>query len=208
MKFPIYVAAIMTMVISNDAFLPLSVVPRGMFPRGYQIPVQMSLNEEQSNSPQNMAEMAEQMKRMTTEDLDDMINQVNSMPEAQRLQLKSMGMDPDMMLQSMKVMRDNPGVRESAQKMMEKMSPEELLEQSRLSQEQMKNMSKEQLESAARVVNSMSAEQIDEAASNLATGFTNEVVDAVVEKKSSSSPEDKKEVPFEGSAQDPAVIGT
>ena len=208
MKFSLYVAAIMTMVISNDAFLPLSVVPRGMFPRGYQIPVQMSLNEEQSNSPQNMAEMAEQMKRMTTEDLDDMINQVNSMPEAQRLQLKSMGMDPDMMLQSMKVMRDNPGVRESAQKMMEKMSPEELLEQSRLSQEQMKNMSKEQLESAARVVNSMSAEQIDEAASNLATGFTNEVVDAVVEKKSSSSPEDKKEVPFEGSAQDPAVIGT
>ena len=163
------------------------------------------LSEEASN-PETLNQTAERMKNLTTNDLEDMIAQVDAMPEAQRQQLKSMGMDPDMMLQSMKVMKDNPGVRESAQKMMEKMSPEELLEQSRISQEKMKNMSKEELESAAKVVNSLSKEQIDEAATTMAAGYTGEVVDAVIEKDTSSPSEKKTQVPFEGSGEDPAVV--
>ena len=212
------IVAIMTLLLSTNALNMPQIRTRGLVSRGHSLSLPMSSQSdeaskrmreilaEESNNPVTLDQTAERMKNLTSEDLEDMIAQVEAMPLAQRQQLKSMGMDPDMMLQSMKVMKDNPGVRESAQKMMERMTPEELLEQSRISQERMKDMSKEELESAAKVVNSLSKEQIDEAAKNLAAGVSGEVVDAVIEKDTSSSSEKKTLVPFEGSSEDPAVI--
>lgn len=156
---------------------------------------------EESQNPESLAQTAERMKNLSSTDLDQLISQVNSMPQAQRDQLKSMGMDPDMMLRSMKLMRDNPGVRESAQKMMEKMSPEELLQQSRITQEKMKAMTQEQLDSAAEIVGTLSKEQIDEAAEKIASDGVIDLND-----DNSSVSEKKVDVPFEGSAKDPAVL--
>lgn len=94
------------------------------------------------------------------------------MSQAQKDQLKRMGMDPEMMERSMKMMQENPAVMASAQKMMEKvklknehkevqyfqnvssascflqMTPQELLESSKKAQEQMSKMTPEQLEAA------------------------------------------------------------
>ena len=63
----------------------------------------------------------------------------------------SPGMDPDTMLISMKMMKENPQMMATAQKLMQNMTPEEMLEQSKAAQEKMSSMSKEELEKAADV---------------------------------------------------------
>lgn len=61
------------------------------------------------------------------------------------------GMDPDTMLMSMKMMKENPQMMATAQKLMTNMTPEEMLAQSKAVQEKMSGMSKEELEAAAEV---------------------------------------------------------
>ena len=61
------------------------------------------------------------------------------------------GMDPDTMLMSMKMMKENPQMMATAQKLMTNMTPEEMLAQSKTVQEKMSSMSKEELEAAAEV---------------------------------------------------------
>ena len=107
-----------------------------------------------------------------------LIAEMENMPEAQKEQLKSMGtsqfiifnnynfifiystvnlldnlqgMDPDTMLISMKMMKENPQMMATAQKLMSNMTPEEMLAQSKAAQEKMSSMSKEELEEAAEV---------------------------------------------------------
>lgn len=75
-----------------------------------------------------------------------------------------MGMEPDLMMRSMKMMRDNPQMAESARKMMEQMTPEELMEQSRLAQNQMSSMDSKDVEAATKAMENLSPEQIDAAA--------------------------------------------
>jgi hypothetical protein len=60
-------------------------------------------------------------------------------------------MDPDTMLISMKMMKENPQIMATAQKLMSNMTPEEMLAQSKAAQEKMSSMSKEELEEAAEV---------------------------------------------------------
>lgn len=57
------------------------------------------------------------------------------------------------MLISMKMMKDNPQMMATAQKLMSNMTPEEMLAQSKAAQEKMSSMSKEELEEAAEVSN-------------------------------------------------------
>ena len=73
-------------------------------------------------------------------------------------------MEPDLMMRSMKMMRDNPQMAESARKMMEQMTPEELMEQSRLAQEQMSSMDSKDVEAATKAMENLSPEQLDAAA--------------------------------------------
>ena len=63
------------------------------------------------------------------------------------------GMDPDTMLMSMKMMKENPQMMASAQKLMANMTPEEMLAQSKAAQDKMASMSKAELEEAAEVSN-------------------------------------------------------
>jgi hypothetical protein len=126
---------------------------------------------EEALNPKNMAESARQMKDMKPEDMGKLIQEMEGMSTVQREQLKAMGMDPDLMKKSMEVMRDNPNLMVSAQKMMKNMTPEQMLEQSRLAQERMANTSPEQVELAAKAIESLSPDQLDAAAELLKGGF-------------------------------------
>lgn len=57
-----------------------------------------------------------------------------------------MGVDPEMMRKTAKMMQDNPMMRDAAQKMLSNMSPEEMLKNSQKAQQEMSKMSKEEIE--------------------------------------------------------------
>merc|ERR1719296_668724 len=71
------------------------------------------------------------------------------------------------MLVSMKMMKDNPQMMATAQKLMSNMTPEQMLEQSKAAQEKMSSMSKEELEEAAEMaqnqMKNLSPDMVDEA---------------------------------------------
>jgi len=112
-------------------------------------------------NPATLAETAERMKSMKPQDIDGLLSEMASMSSEQKAQLKAMGMDPGMMERSMKMMRDNPSIMASAQKMMEKMSPAELQASSKLAQEQMASMSPEQMEQAAKAMAAAPQAELD-----------------------------------------------
>jgi len=94
----------------------------------------------------------EQMKNLKPGDIDTMLQEFENMNPIQRNALKAMNMDPDMMKKTMEMMRDNPSMVAQAQKVMETMSPDELLEQSRMAQEQLSKMAPEDLESVNEAI--------------------------------------------------------
>ena len=51
--------------------------------------------EEESKNPATLADSAAAMKNMTPQDMQKLISEMEGMPEAQKAQLKGMGMDPD-----------------------------------------------------------------------------------------------------------------
>jgi hypothetical protein len=156
--------------------------------------------EEESQSPEVLAQSAEAMKNMTPEDMEKLITEMENMPEAQRAKLKSMGMDPDTMLVSMKMMKENPKMMATAQKLMSNMTPEQMLEQSKAAQDKMQSLSKEELEQAAE----MAKKQME----NLSDDMVDEAVRAMKEASPSSSSA-AKPVPdgvVPGSSSDPNVL--
>jgi hypothetical protein len=93
--------------------------------------------EEEASDPEVLAASAAAMKNMTPDDMAKLIKEMENMPDIQKKQLKDMGMDPDTMLVSMKMMKDNPQMMATAQKLMSNMTPEQMLEQSKLAQAKM-----------------------------------------------------------------------
>ena len=96
-----------------------------------------SLEQEAMNAA-TMKEAAEQMKSMKPEDIESMIREMDNMPAAEVEQLKSMGMDPEVMKSTMEMMKNNPEMMKTMGDVMSTMTPEELIEQSRLAQENIK----------------------------------------------------------------------
>jgi hypothetical protein len=72
-------------------------------------------------------------------------------------------MDPEAMQQTMQMMRDNPDMIKSAQKLMSNMTPQQMMEQSRVAQERMKGLTPEQLKEANAQMANIPKEQLDEA---------------------------------------------
>ena len=105
-------------------------------------------------------------------------------------------MDPDTMLISMNMMKDNPKMMATAQKLMENMSPEEMMEQSKLAQEKMSSMSKDELEKAAEAAK----QQME----NISPDMVDEAVKAMKQQSSAAKPVPEGVVP--GSSSDPNVI--
>lgn len=123
--------------------------------------------QEAMMNPDMMKASAEQMKNMKPEDMDRMLEEIELMGEAERNQLKSMGMDVDMMKKSMKLMRQNPELIKNAQKMMEKLTPEQMVEQSKIAQQQMQTMTEDQVDKAAEALSSIPADQLNQASQTL-----------------------------------------
>merc|ERR1711865_722299 len=95
----------------------------------------------QALSQDQMKAVNEQVKSMSSDDLASMMEQMTDMTPEQEARMKEMGVDPGMMKQSMKMMKDNPMMMKAAQAMMSKMSPEQMLQASQNAQKQMANMS-------------------------------------------------------------------
>lgn len=153
--------------------------------------------EEESTNPATLADSAAAMKNMSPEDMAKLISEMENMPEAQKAQLKGMGMDPDTMLVSMKMMKDNPQMMATAQKLMSNMTPEQMLEQSKAAQEKMSSMSKEELEQAAE----MAKAQME----NLSPDMVDEAIQAMKE-TSTDGAKPTPEGVVAGSSSDPNVI--
>jgi hypothetical protein len=94
---------------------------------------------QESLNTDNLKASAEALKNWKPQDLDRIIADVDTMPAEQAAQFRAMGMDPEIMKQSMQMMKENPEMRETMAKMMESMTPEELMEQSRMAQDNIKN---------------------------------------------------------------------
>ncbi len=163
---------------------------------------QMMANEAMMN-PEAMKQSAEQMKNMTPADMDQMLADMDRMSEDEKSKLKSLGMDVEMMKKSMSLMKNNPELIKNAQRMMERLTPEQMVEQSKMAQEQMKRMTPEQVDMAAKALSSIPADQLDQASQTVVESLQSQKVTtaSVVEKNTSVS-----NTPLEGSAKDPNVM--
>lgn len=154
-----------------------------------------------------MKAAAEQMKSLKPGDLDKMVKEMEEMNPFQKSALKAIGMDPDAMMSTMKMMKDNPGMIENAQKLMENMTPEQMMEQSRLAQQQMKKMTPEQIQQANAAMATLPKEALDQAVEVMAKQpvATPGVVDAEIEQDDDNT-EKPPMVTGPGSSSDPKVI--
>ena len=92
---------------------------------------------------------ADALKTLNPDQIQQMLKEVEDMSPAERERLKGMGINPDMLKMSMKVMKANPNVIKMAQEQMAKMSPEQMKQASDLAQKQMEAMAPEDLEKMA-----------------------------------------------------------
>jgi hypothetical protein len=97
---------------------------------------------------------------------------------------------------------DNPQMMESAQKLMANMTPEQMMEQSRMAQERMKNMTPEQIKEANAQMSSIPKEQLDQAVEVLSKQGL-ESSESTVETTASSDDDDDEE-----EEKGPSVIAT
>ena len=88
---------------------------------------------------ENLKASAAALRQWNAQDLERIIADVDNMSPAQAQQFQKMGMDVNVMKETMKMIKDNPSMRENMASVMETLTPEELLEQSRKAQEQLKN---------------------------------------------------------------------
>jgi len=158
---------------------------------------------EEAASPSSLADSAAAMKNMKPEDMDRLLTEFDAMPAAQKEQLKSMGMDPNLMKKSMEMMKQNPAIMKSAQKMMETMTPEEIASRSRTVQEQMSKMAPEQVEAAAAAMTNLSPDQIEAAAEVMQN---NPMAASAAMSQVAEAPSPAAPPAFAGSADDPDVL--
>ena len=100
-------------------------------------------------TPESMRQAADALKTLKPDQIQQMLKEVEDMSPEERERLKGMGINPDMLKMSMKVMKANPNVIKMAQEQMAKMSPEQMKQASDLAQKQMEAMAPEDLEKMA-----------------------------------------------------------
>lgn len=88
------------------------------------------------------------VKNLSNGEVDSVLGMMENMDSVQESRLKSMGVDPTLMQETAKLLKDNPLLRDQAKKMMENMSPADMLKASKQAQEQMSNMSKDDVQKA------------------------------------------------------------
>ena len=100
-------------------------------------------------TPESMRQAADALKTLKPDQIQQMLKEVEDMSPEERERLKGMGINPDMLKMSMKVMKANPNVIKMAQEQMAKMSPEQMKQASDLAQKQMEAMAPDDLERMA-----------------------------------------------------------
>lgn len=106
-----------------------------------------------SMSEDQMKVVNEQVKKMTDEDMQQMLESMTNIGPEEEARMRAMGADPAMMKKAAEMMKSNPMMRKAAQMMMKNMSPDQMLKASQQAQSQMANMSKEDLERAMEQMN-------------------------------------------------------
>jgi len=101
-------------------------------------------------SQKELEQVNERVKNLSTSEVGSVLDMMEGMDPAQEARLKAMGVDPKLMQQTAAMLKDNPQMREQAQKMMQNMSPEDMLKASQQAQEQMSSMSEEDVQQAIK----------------------------------------------------------
>ena len=91
--------------------------------------------QEEALSPENMKKAAEMMTTITPDEIDSALQEMDNMSSLEKEEMKSLGMNPEIMKQSMEMMKNDPDMVKGISQMLSKMSPEELLEQSKRAQD-------------------------------------------------------------------------
>lgn len=94
----------------------------------------------------DMEDMLQQMKNFQPKDIDKIVAQMEGMSEAERNYIESMGMDLNVMKSTVSMMKENPEMAKSMVDVMESMTPEQLIEQSRVAQAKLKDMVQQESE--------------------------------------------------------------
>merc|ERR1712232_1231186 len=92
------------------------------------------------------------------EDMDKMISEMENMNPMQLSALIALGMDPSMIKKSMEMMCDNPSMMSNMGKMMETMTPEQMMAKSREAQEKMAGFSPGLVEKASKTLDASQVE--------------------------------------------------
>jgi len=95
---------------------------------------------------EQMKAVSEQVKNMSDGDVDSILGQMENIDDVQEAQMRKMGVSPEMVKKTAKMMQDNPMMRKAAQTMMKNMSPEQMIKASKQAQEQMAGMSQEEID--------------------------------------------------------------
>jgi len=104
-------------------------------------------------SQDQMKIVNEQVKNMSDDDMQQMLEGMTNIGPEEEARMKAMGADPAMMKKAAEMMKSNPMMRKAAQMMMKNMSPDQMLKASQQAQSQMGNMSKDDLEKAMNQMN-------------------------------------------------------
>ena len=99
---------------------------------------------EESLNVDNMRASAEQVKNWSTDDMERALESVQNLSPDERKAMEKMGMDPNMMQQAMQQIKDNPAMKDQIVKLMQNMTPEEMLQQSKEMQALMKQQQQQQ----------------------------------------------------------------
>jgi hypothetical protein len=99
-------------------------------------------------NPEDLKAVNERVKNLSNDEVSSVLDMMEKMDPAQEARLKAMGVDPSIMQETAKLLKENPQMREQAKKMMENMSPDDMLKASQQAQEQMKGMSKADIDKA------------------------------------------------------------
>ena len=92
----------------------------------------------------------DQVKNMSDDDMNMMLEQMQNMTPAMQDQMKAMGVDPRMMQKTADMMNSNPLMKNAARMMMKNMSAEQMRNASQRAQEQMSKMTPEEREEALK----------------------------------------------------------
>merc|ERR1712032_701479 len=99
-------------------------------------------------SSKELDEINNRVKNLSNDDVSSVLDMMEKVDPVQEARLKSMGVDPKLMQQTAAMLKDNPAMREQAKKMMQSMSPDQMLKMSQEAQKRMANMSESDVQTA------------------------------------------------------------